>query len=106
MGRRTMTVFCFVLRCWLLTVFTFRLVWLTVKLEQYQCAKSATLTWKRFLELPGRPSSLFSPTLREPSLMLVELAVNGSGAASFDSFYRYELHKFLDKKDKKNNTTF
>ena len=46
------------------------------------------LTWNRFFDDPGRLSSLFSPTLRDPSLILEELAVNGSGAATFDSFYR------------------
>jgi hypothetical protein len=100
------TVLCFVLRCWLLTVFAFRLIWLAPKSDNIDVLRVAALTWKRFLELPGRPSSLFSPTLRDPSLMLVELAVNGSGAASFDSFYRYELHKFLDTKRQEEQHTF
>ena len=43
-------------------------------------------TWNLFFELPGLVSNLFSPTFREPSLMLCELEVNGSGAASFESF--------------------
>lgn len=30
--------------------------------------------------------SLFSPTFREPSLMLDEVDVNGSGAATLDNF--------------------
>ena len=41
--------------------------------------------WKRLFA-----RSLFSPTLRDPSLMLLELAVNGSGAATFESFYGYD----------------
>jgi hypothetical protein len=35
----------------------------------------------------GRPISLFSPTLREPSLMLAVVDLNGSGAATLESFY-------------------
>ena len=31
-------------------------------------------------------ANLNSPTLRVPALMLSELAVNGSGAATFDNF--------------------
>ena len=44
-------------------------------------------TWKRFLELPGLLRSLFSPTFLVPSLMLDELEVKGSGAATFESFW-------------------
>jgi len=43
------------------------------------------------LELPGRDKSLFSPTLREPSLIALELDVNGSGAASFEVFASHFL---------------
>jgi hypothetical protein len=35
----------------------------------------------------GRPISLFSPILREPSLMLEVVDLNGSGAATLESFY-------------------
>ena len=35
----------------------------------------------------GRPISLFSPILREPSLMLDVVDLNGSGAATLESFY-------------------
>lgn len=63
-----------------------------VEIRERQASEAEQqLTWKRFLELPGRLSSLFSPTLRDPSLILDELDVNGSGAASFDSFYGYEM---------------
>ena len=43
-------------------------------------------TWNLFLELPGRDKSLFSPTLREPSLIACEVDLKGSGAASLDVF--------------------
>ena len=49
-------------------------------------SEHGALTWKRFFELPGRLRSLFSPTFRVPSLMLDELEVKGSGAATFESF--------------------
>lgn len=41
----------------------------------------------RFPEPPGRLNNLFSPTFLEPSLILEELEVNGSGAATLDSFW-------------------
>ena len=43
-------------------------------------------TWNLFFELPGLDRSLFSPTLREPSLMACDDDVKGSGAASFEVF--------------------
>jgi len=61
-------------------------------------------TWKRLLELPGRLSSLFSPTLREPSLILEELEVNGSGAAKFDSFYGYGINGRRQKRQRDRQT--
>jgi hypothetical protein len=42
------------------------------------------------LDVPGRDRSLFSPTFLDPSLILLELALNGSGAATFESFYGYD----------------
>jgi len=48
-------------------------------------------TWNLFLELPGRVKSLFSPIFRLPSLMLEEVEVNGSGAATLDSFYAQKI---------------
>jgi hypothetical protein len=79
----------FVLCHWLLTILTFALVWLheghvseikrTIEFEHMY-------TWNRFLDFPGRVSSLFSPTLRDPSLMLLDVEVKGSGAATLDSF--------------------
>lgn len=60
--------------------------------ELYDCVKEdMSCTWKRFLELPGRDRSLFSPTFLEPSLILDELAVKGSGAATLESFYGYDV---------------
>jgi hypothetical protein len=53
-----------------------------------------TLTENRFLEEEpafngcGRESTLLPPTFREPSLMLDDVDWNGSGAATFESFYR------------------
>jgi hypothetical protein len=43
-------------------------------------------TWNLFLELPGRLNNLFSPILREPSLILLDVDVKGSGAATLDNF--------------------
>ena len=45
-------------------------------------------TWNLFFEVPGLDSSLFSPTLRDPSLIAWDEDLKGSGAASFDVFYR------------------
>ena len=59
------------------------------------------LAWKRFFELPGRDKSLFSPTFLDPSLMLVELEVKGSGAATLDSFYGYDKTSFEWRKNKR-----
>lgn len=64
------------------------MAWVKVSAIIRPC-KEYGLAWKRFLELPGRDNNLFSPTFLEPSLMLVELEVNGSGAATLDSFYGY-----------------
>lgn len=59
------------------------------------------LTWKRLLDDPGLLSSLFSPTLREPSLILDELAVKGSGAATLDSFYSAQEYCLVSKQQKR-----
>jgi hypothetical protein len=52
------------------------------------------------LEVAERDSSLFSPTLREPSLIKEELEAKGSGAASFDSFYGKVIVGTLAGRDK------
>ena len=55
------------------------------------------LTWNLFFELPGRESSLFSPTLLEPSLIAFEDDVKGSGAASFEVFWSSLLFSSLSR---------
>jgi hypothetical protein len=52
----------------------------------------------------GRPISLFSPILREPSLMLVVVDLNGSGAATLESFYVGLSTMERTKKWDENNT--
>lgn len=85
-----MTIFSLILCNRLFTVFAFALIRLRWRLTQKNKPRRKDgLAWKRFLELPGRDNSLFSPTFLDPSLMLVELEVNGSGAATLDSFYGY-----------------
>jgi hypothetical protein len=72
----------------LFTVLAFPLIGLLCGVISCEAIVKALLrTWNRFLELPGRLNSLFSPTFLDPSLILLELAVKGSGAATFDSFY-------------------
>ena len=84
-----MTVFRLILRHRLLTILAFPLIWLSNTLITFLIKTILTIlrTWNLFLELPGRVKSLFSPILRLPSLMLEEVEVNGSGAATLDSFY-------------------
>jgi len=43
----------------------------------------------------GRPISLFSPILREPSLMLVVVDWNGSGAATLESFFSHLVQTMM-----------
>ena len=78
-----MTVLGGVLRYGLFTVFALALIRLrAVRKWLIVCVFS-----ERTENLPAPfLASLFSPTLRVPALMLEDDAVNGSGAASLESF--------------------
>jgi len=89
MALRTMTILCLILSHWLFTILAFPLIRLRKRRTGDWCvvfSERGAPTWKRFFELPGRLRSLFSPTFLVPSLMLDELEVKGSGAATFESF--------------------
>jgi hypothetical protein len=77
-----------------------------VRYDELLCVQKRQSTWKRFFELPGRLRSLFSPTFLEPSLILLELAVKGSGAATLDSFYGYERLMSVCKDNETKRQTF
>ena len=82
-----MAVLGLVLRDGRLAVFTLVLVRLAAENQSLHVKTlSDWLTWNLFFELPGRERSLFSPTFRDPSLILCEVDWNGSGAADLDVF--------------------